>query len=480
MKKLVIHHKPGINFNILIAITLIIFALLPSIINSEMVIQSFFQSELEVKKIEIKNQGLILADKLSRSGYIAGTNVDNTIDANIDAFSDILNGRIIIVDKSFSIIRDTFNLATGKKNISDEVIKCFNGEGTLKIHNKKGYLVYAIPVNSYIDSGNIDGVLMITVSTENINSILNNAKDKNLMFLIMMGFIVILIAVVVTKILNAPIYKLKEETQTIVDGSLSYNVAVNNYSITREISNNINSALSQLRTMNKSRDEFVANVSHELKTPITSIRVLADSILSMEDAPTELYKEFMNDISEEVDRESKIIEDLLTLVRLDKSNADINVSEVDINKLLETTLKRLRPIASKRSIEIILETIRGVVAQVDETKLDLAISNLVENAIKYNVDEGYVKVILDADHKFFYITVEDSGIGIPENSIKNIFDRFYRVDKARAREAGGTGLGLAITRNIILKHNGTVRVTSSEGRGSTFFVRLPLNYVKRE
>jgi len=128
-------------------------------------------------------------------------------------------------------------------------------------------------------------------------------------------------------------------------------------------------------------------------------------------------------------------------------------------------------------MDIIYETIREVNAEVDETKLSLAITNLVENSIKYNTEGGSVRVSLDADHKFFYIKVSDTGIGIPESEYESIFERFYRVDKARSRSTGGTGLGLSITKNIILKHKGIIKVSSKEEEGSTFTVRIPLNYI---
>ena len=221
----------------------------------------------------------------------------------------------------------------------------------------------------------------------------------------------------------------------------------------------------------------MSNVSHELKTPITSIRVLADSLMGMEDAPVELYREFMEDISDEIDREGKIIDDLLALVKIDKSEAELNLSQVDIVVLVKQILKRLRPIANKRNVELILESIREVTADIDETKLSLAISNLVENAIKYNSAGGWVRVTVDADHKFFFVKVADSGIGIPEEEQDRIFERFYRVDKARSRVTGGSGLGLAITRRVILMHKGAIKLTSRDGEGSVFTLRIPLNYI---
>ena len=196
-----------------------------------------------------------------------------------------------------------------------------------------------------------------------------------------------------------------------------------------------------------------------------------------EDVPNAVYKEFMQDIVAEIDRENEIINDLLSLVKMDKAVAELNMTTVNINEMLEMILKRLRPIAAKRNIELVFESFRQVSAECDEVKINLAFTNLVENGIKYNVAGGWVKVSLDADHKYFYVKVADSGIGIPEEYQDPIFERFYRVDKARSRETGGTGLGLAITQNVILMHDGAVKVLSKEEEGSTFVVRIPLKHM---
>lgn len=148
-----------------------------------------------------------------------------------------------------------------------------------------------------------------------------------------------------------------------------------------------------------------------------------------------------------------------------------------MNALIEKILKRLRPIAAIRNIEVMFESFRPVTAEIDEMKLSLAISNLVENAIKYNKENGWVHVSLNADHKFCYIEVADSGIGIPQEEVEHIFERFYRVDKSHSREIGGTGLGLSIARSAVVMHRGAVKVYSQIGEGTTFTVRLPLLYV---
>ena len=207
------------------------------------------------------------------------------------------------------------------------------------------------------------------------------------------------------------------------------------------------------------------------------MKVLADSLLSQEEVPVELYQEFMGDLSEEIERENKIINDLLSLVTLDKTATTLNIKSENINELVEKILKRLRPIAANRNVEVVYESFRPVSAEVDEMKLSLALSNLVENAVKYNHDGGWVHVSLNADHKYFYVEVADSGIGIPEDAVEHIFERFYRVDKSHSREIGGTGLGLSIARNAIVMHRGAVKVYSQEGEGTTFTIRIPLTYV---
>ena len=254
-------------------------------------------------------------------------------------------------------------------------------------------------------------------------------------------------------------------------------VSVDDYRETVLISEAYNKTADRLRILDESRQEFVSNVSHELKTPLASIRVLADSLLAAENVPEELYREFLQDISSGVDREQQIIDDLLTLVKVDRTKGELNITKENVNDLVERTMKELLPIAEKKNVELVLESFRPVVAEIDSLKMSLAVSNLIENAIKYNNDGGWVRVSLNADHKFFYIKVADNGIGIPEDSQAQVFSRFYRVDKARSRESGGTGLGLAITESVIHSHHGAIRLYSKENVGSTFTVRVPLIYI---
>ena len=282
---------------------------------------------------------------------------------------------------------------------------------------------------------------------------------------------------VLSTILVKPFARITKSIEDLTDGYQNDEISVPDYTETKLITDAFNKMLARMKILDESRNEFVSNVSHELKTPLTSRKVLADSLVGQSGVPEELYQELMGDITAEIDRENKIITDLLSLVKMDKKAADVNISHMDINQLLEDILKRLRLIADRRNIDLILDCFRPVEADVDEVKFTLAVTNLVENGIKYNVDDGWVRVTLDADHKYFYVTVADSGMGIPEDSIDRIFERFYRVDKSHSREIGGTGLGLAITRSAIAMHHGTIKVFSKEGEGTTFTVRIPLSYI---
>ena len=296
---------------------------------------------------------------------------------------------------------------------------------------------------------------------------------------VIIGLVMIFLTIVAVFAADRVVRPLHQIAATIENVSAGYSddvLHVDTFTETKSISEAINKMMGRLKLLDDSREEFVSNVSHELKTPMTSMKVLADSLLEQENLPVEMYQEFMGDIAKEIDRENKIITDLLSLVKMDKKGQTLNIESININELLEQILKRLKPIAEKKNVEIVMESFRPVTAEIDETKLSLAISNLVENAVKYNHDNGWVHVSLNADHKFFYVKVEDSGIGIPKEDQAHVFERFFRVDKSHSREIGGTGLGLAIARNAVIAHRGAIKVFSEEGEGTTFTVRIPLIY----
>ena len=323
----------------------------------------------------------------------------------------------------------------------------------------------------------IAGVILVSASTDSIYAKLSEFRRSSEIWVSVIAICSLAFSILLSNWLLRPLKHMNQYIGDLAEGSLDGDLDIHDCTETENISNTFNIMLARLRLVEESRQEFVANVSHELKTPLTSMKVLADSLLMQGDAPVELYKEFMQDIANEIDRESSVISDLLTLVKMDRKSTELNVASTDINDFIEQILKRLRPIAEKANIELVFESNRSVTAEIDATKLSLAFSNLVENAIKYNRENGWVRVSLDADHKFFYVKVSDSGIGIPQESIDYIFERFYRVDKSHSREIGGTGLGLAITRSAVVAHRGAIKVQSTVDEGTTFIVRIPLRYI---
>ncbi|MEH2942079.1 HAMP domain-containing sensor histidine kinase [Lachnospiraceae bacterium KK002] len=470
MKKLKFLHSLKFRLFLLMALM----GIIPNVVLRAGILASYENRAVSNRSIDVLGQAKMLSNQVITYDYIKDTSVE-IINAQLEMLSNIYDGRVLIINSGFQIVKDTYGLDTGKTIISEEVVKSFQGEEITKYDSKNRYIELAIPLKK-ADSQKSQGVMLVSVSTDSIMLNFDYLKD-NAMIIELANLVVILgLALFWSARLVRPFGKLTkylEEVQTEDEE----NLMISDYTETEAISNAFNEMWGRMRVIDDSRQEFVSNVSHELKTPLTSMKVLADSLLAQGDAPVELYKEFMGDIAEEIERENKIINDLLSLVKMDKAAGTLNVSAVNINDLLEMIMKRLRPIAEKQNIELVLESFRPVSAEVDEVKLSLALSNLVENAIKYNKPEGWVHVSLNADHKYFFVRVEDSGIGIPEEALEHIYERFFRADKSHSREIGGTGLGLAITRNAVLMHRGAIKAHSKEGEGTIFTVRIPLMYI---
>ncbi len=425
---------------------------------------------------ELENQGHMLSNMLYSRGFLA-TGEDPEVDSEVTRISDIYSGRIIIVNGSMNIVKDTYSLEEGKYLISEDVIQCLMGNSPHSLSDRKTHYIKLTYPITHNENKEVMGAIVMSFSTRDIYSIRGSMEQRVVLFAIILGMITVSFAIFFSGVLTKPLTRVVNSIDRITEGYMNESVQIKGYIEIEKISDSFNHMISRMQKLENSRQEFVSNVSHELKTPITSIKVLADSLLMQEDTPVDLYREFLVDITDEIERENKIINDLLSLVKLDKTAGDMNITPININELLELILKRLTPIAKRQNIEMIYESFRPVIAEVDEVKISLAISNLIENAIKYNVEDGWVRVSLNADHKYFFIKVSDSGIGIPQEAQDFIFERFYRVDKARSRETGGTGLGLAITKNVIQMHRGAIKVYSKEGEGTTFNVRIPLNYI---
>ncbi len=450
------------------------------------ILENYENRAVEVRQSDVQNQLKIIANHLITYNYLQDTSSE-VINAELEQLSNLYNGRVLIINGNLKVVKDTYGISEGKTIISEEVIKCFRGTSIANYDRQNGFIEITTPivetVSAQMATENMPegteltrGVMLTSVSTDIITATMDILSRKaQIMQSIMVVFIVVL-AMMLANLLIRPFERISKAINGIKEG-YDEPISVPDYLETEHIVDAFNSLLTRMKVLDESRQEFVANVSHELKTPITSVKVLADSLLAQQDIPAELYREFMVDIAQEIEREDKIINDLLALVKLDKAAAKLNISSVNMNQLAEIILKRLRPIARKSNVELLLVSTREVIAEVDEVKMSLILSNLVENAIKYNKEQGKVTVTLDADHQFFTVTVEDTGMGIPEESLAQIYERFYRVDKSHSREIGGTGLGLAIARSAVQLHRGSIKVESVVGEGTKFVVKIPLTHM---
>ena len=286
------------------------------------------------------------------------------------------------------------------------------------------------------------------------------------------GAVVLTLSILLSKLLTGRIEDLLSAIRGVREGSYNHRADVSGNDEIAQIADEFNNLTDRLQVTEDARRRFVSDASHELKTPLATIRLLTDSILQAENMDEDMVREFVMDIGLEAERLTNITEDLLRLTRLDSGVAE-EAERVEVEPVIRRVCHSLQLLAADRhvTIEILVENACGVRAAKGEVHQILY--NLVENAIKYNRDGGFVRVLLSANAKWAYITVEDNGIGIPEEDLSHIFERFYRVDKARSRAAGGTGLGLSIVRDTVRRRGGTIDVGPRPGGGTVFTVRLP-------
>ena len=297
--------------------------------------------------------------------------------------------------------------------------------------------------------------------------------QTNLRFIsLVICLVTLVMGVVFAKALTRRIALLLGAIRTVREGEYSHRVSMGGGDELSRLADEFNELTGRLQTTEEVRRRFVSDASHELKTPLASIRLLTDSILQTDGMDLDTVKDFVSDIGEEAERLTRISEKLLTLTRMDSAVA-VEEVPVDVAAVVEKVEHMLLPLAQERSISVEADLRPGCVVLATEDDLYQIAFNLMENAVKYNVTGGRVMVDLRAMGDLVLLTVEDTGVGIPEEDLPKIFDRFYRVDKARSRAAGGTGLGLSIVRDTARQHGGAVTVQRREEGGTCFQVAFP-------
>ena len=384
--------------------------------------------------------------------------------------------RILVTDAAGRILYDTreTDSALGRYAFYTEIVQALHGNDVFYVAFDDGAFRSRCASPVIYHSQTIGAVYAYEYDTEQA-TLLQNLKNTLLRISEAILVFVVVLSLLLSRVLTRRFGLLAGAIRQMREGDYSQRASVGGHDEIAEIANEFNSMADRLQTNEDARRRFVADASHELKTPLAGIRLLSDSILQTEDMDSSTVREFVGDIEQESERLTRITEDLLRLTRLD-SGAVEAAEPTDVVPVIERAVHMLRLVAEEREVDLSYEIEREGVVLASAGDLHQIVYNLTENGIKYNHSGGFVRVKLAGDDENCVLTVEDNGIGIPDDDLPRVFDRFYRVDKMRSRAYGGTGLGLAIVSDTVRRRGGTVEAAARMGGGSVFTVRLPRVY----
>lgn len=397
-----------------------------------------------------------------------------------------IGGRVLVLDARGVVQVDSFSRLNGMRLSHREVQEVLTGGkgssyGFHKIHRTDGRIWSLNSSAAIMEESNLVGAVVLVQSVQDVvQSVHAIQASYYLIYLVAICILLTLFILLINRILQ-PIGALKAGTEEISRGKFSRRVDVPGRDELSSLAEAFNGMAARLEEVDRSRSEFVSNASHELKTPLTSMKILTESLLYEEGVDESVYKEFLGDINQEIDRMTALINDLLLMTRLQNlEKGKIKMEPAALDKMTAEILRGLQPIAEQKRIA--LEGALQFPGTVDCLPVYLrhAISNLVENAIKYTPDGGHVWVKTWRDGRNACVEVRDTGEGIAKEECSRIFERFYRVSKSRERETGGTGLGLYIVQTTALLHHGHIEVQSEEGKGSVFTLVIPIHAENQE
>ena len=310
-------------------------------------------------------------------------------------------------------------------------------------------------------------------------SLLKDLQNNLMRISVGIAILVVCVSLAFSRGLTRRLDSLLTAIRGVREGAYNQRAVLSGHDEYTQIAGEFNDLVDRLQETENARRRFVSDASHELKTPLAAIRLLTDSILQNENIDGATVREFVSDIGQEAERLSRITEDLLRLTRLDSGVAE-TPERVEISPVLERVVKMLRPVADEKDVSIVTACSDGAAAAATPGEIHQILYNLMENAVKYNRRGGFVRVSVDMGEETATITVEDNGIGIPDEDLDHVFERFYRVDKARSRAAGGTGLGLSIVRDTVRRRGGSIQANHRAGGGTIFTIEMPLAEEERE
>lgn len=416
-------------------------------------------------------------NSISGKATILSTSLAKLDEPDRDSVAEVLRllditgfDRTVVVDEGGSPVYDSPGLQASSSEHAD-IAAALGGKTVFRSnYNGEAFLSsYAIPISR---QGAITGAVYLLERDRERADIIMDTQSQIRVVSVVVILVVVALALVFSSTIIRRIQELAVSMRIVAAGDYSHRLHTSGQDELSDLGREFNLLTERLDDTERQRRRFVSDASHELKTPLASIRLLSDSIVQNENMDAETVREFVTDIGNEAERLQRTTEKLLDLSRLD-DDIQVMPEPVDMKQVAVDAMVLLRPLADERQVRIRCDLQDGCVAMATVDDMFHIIFNLIENAIKYNVTGGSVFLSLQGDEEEIRFTVEDTGIGIPEEDRYNIFTRFYRVDKARSREAGGSGLGLSIVHDAVKAHGGSIMVGENRPQGSRFTVSFP-------
>lgn len=422
------------------------------------------------KETTLQSSVSVMVSSLSGLDRLTAENVTTAM----TVVEDTGLSRILVTDAAGKILYDTRETgsAVGDYTFYTEIVQALLGNDAFSCRYHNGAFRSRASSPVMYQNQIIGAVYAYEYDTDQA-ALLEGFQSNLMRMSLVVGLLVLILSTVLSRALTGKISALLEAIRQVREGAYSHRAEIRGHDEIAQIGQEFNSLTDRLQTTESARRRFVSDASHELKTPLAAIRLLADSILQTENIDPVTAREFVADIGQEAERLSRITEDLLRLTRLDSDVLEAPV-RVDILPVMQQVLRMMDLVAEEKHISVTYEAQPGCTVLGTRDEIHQVIYNLIDNAVKYSCEGGHVEVGLYPENGQAVLDVADDGVGIPEEDIPRIFERFYRVDKARSRAAGGTGLGLSIVSDTVRKRGGTVEVCNRPEGGAVFTIRWPL------
>ena len=453
--------KFGLSYILVIAAVLVLLNTYPLVVSEDLVFHS--------KENILQNSVSVMVYSLSGLDRLTEENVTTAM----AVVEETGISRILVTDDVGKVLYDTRETgsAVGEYAIYTEVVQALLGNDTFTC-SYQGGAFRSRASSPVLYQNRIIGAVYAYEYDREQGALLEGLQANLLRLSALIGVVVLVLSVILSRALTRKIGRLLTAIRKVREGAYSHRAEIPGRDEIAQIGQEFNSLTDRLQTTENARRRFVSDASHELKTPLAAIRLLTDSILQTDNIDPATTREFVADIGAEAERLSRITEDLLRLTRLDSGVLE-PAAAVEVLPVLEQTMRMMSLVAQEKGVELTYTAAGDCTVLGTRDEIYQIIYNLTDNAVKYSPAGSTVQVSLRGTAEGVELTVADNGTGIPEEDLPRIFQRFYRVDKARSREAGGTGLGLSIVSDTVQRRGGTVEAANRPGGGAVFTVRWP-------